>query len=168
MRVRNRELLENMTFEIDGASQFVLQQQATLEIDCNSTPLIGIQTNSVIDFKSIPPLEKKNVLYTEDKATKEMEQSMRVECDMINISVRETMKIPPSEELTSEDLFRFYFGQSSKLANLFMKQIGTDYVYFLKFLSTTFILQAYRLSITMLFEESSLIDDNVIKVRVRI
>ena len=166
--VRTRELLENMAFEIDGASQFVLQQQANLEIDCNSTPLIGIETNSVSDFKSIPPLEKKNVIYTEDKATKEMERSMAVECDMINISVRETMRIPPNEEVTSEHLFSFYFGESSKLAYLFMKHIDTDYVYFLKFLSTTFILQAYRLSITMLFEESSLIDDNVIKVRIRI
>lgn len=163
--VTNRELLENMAFEIDGASQFVLQEEANLEIDCNGTQLIGIQTNSVGDFKSIPPLEKHNVLYTEDKATKEMEHSMRVECDMINTSIRETMRIPPSEEVTSEDLFGFYFGQSSKIANLFMKHLGTDYVYFLKFLSTTFILQAYRLSITMLFEKSSLIDDNVIKVR---
>ena len=89
---------------------------------------------------------------------------MRVESTMINQSVRNILGLSATDGVSTEHIFYYYFGESSKFASLFIEHLGKDYCFFLKFLNTTFILQAYRLSITMLFDQSSLISNTVIKV----
>ena len=161
-----RTFLNSLVGDVDGVSQFVMQEEAncTMDLDNNMGPCV--QPQNVNDFKSLSENVSRNVIFKRDKATTDMQEAMKVESTMINGSVKENLGLSPNDDVSTEHIFDYYFGETSKFASLFIQHMGKDYHYFLKFLNTTFILQAYRLSISMLYDRSSLINKTILKVSI--
>ena len=71
---------------------------------------------------------------------------------MIMRSVRKVLLKRRCDEVYLDDIFNFYFGEQSAMVQVILENTDLTYEMFLKFLSTTMILQGLRLSISMLHD----------------
>ena len=164
--VNNRQtmadMFDDMLTNTDGASQFIAQQEAdNALLDHDGCPVTDVNSQSIADFKPMNS-QKEKIVFHDDLSKQEIQKSMLVEYSMITESAKTTLGVSDINRVTHETLFSYYFGNESKFVIIFMKYVNVDYEYFLKFVSTTLLLQAYCLSITMLHDDSSSIDKKVI------
>ena len=154
-----REMFEDMFSDVDGASAFTLQDEAdNLLLDHDGEPIIDVSPQSIDDFKPLDSQMNEKISFHEDISKKDIEKSILVEYKMITQSVLTALGLSNINEMTHDSLFSYYFGHESEFVKIVLRCINNDYEFFLKFLSTTIVLQAYRLSITMLHDDSSMID----------
>ena len=84
---------------------------------------------------------------------------------MIQIGLLNMTRKDRVEEVYIEDLFQYYLGPDSEFTKTFLEATMLSYEGFLKFCSTTFLLQGLRLSISMFYDMISVVDEKLIKVR---
>ena len=132
------------------------------ETETNETPPI-VNSQSLLDFKKLRNVGD-NIKYRVNYANSVLKESMAYEKKMITNSLKRVIQIRDDEEVSFQILFDHYFGQASPTFQIFQENLHEDYEFFLKFLSTTMILQSYRLSITMLFESSTIFDKKILMV----
>ena len=148
----------------EGISQFTLQEEAdNLLLDHEGQPIVSINPQEICDFKAPENSSiNKEIVFCENHSKTEIEQSLYIEYLMISKSMEEVLSVSKVEEITADSLFDYFFGESSEFVATFLKYIDEDYVFFSRFMSATFISQAYRLSLTMLYEQDSAIDRNIL------
>ena len=132
------------------------------ETETNETPPI-VNSQSLLDFKKLRNVGD-NIKYRVNYANSVLKKSMAYEKKMIATSLKRVIQIRDDEEVSFQILFAHYFGQASPTFQIFQENLHEDYEIFLKFLSTTMILQSYRLTITMLFESSTIFDKKILMV----
>ena len=116
------------------------------------------------NFKKVTDPQKSRITIGEDDTTKIISKAMITEHSMILRKVRQALLIEEDEYPNMDDFIKFFFGPLSKLTGLFLEQLEIDYLTFLKWLSTIFILQAYRMSYTLLSHGDGVIDRNILIV----
>ena len=91
--VGTRTFLSSLVRDVDGASQFVMQEEAdcTMNSDIDMDP--SVQPQNVNDFKSLSGNVSRKVVFKCDKATSDIQEAMRVEATMINSSVKKKIGI---------------------------------------------------------------------------
>jgi hypothetical protein len=116
------------------------------------------------NFKKVTDPHKSRITFGEDDTTKIISKAMVTEHTMISRRVKQALLIEEDEYPNMEDFIKFFFGPFSKVTGLFLEQLEIDYLTYLKWLSTIFILQAYRMSYTLLSHGDGVIDRNILLV----
>ena len=115
------------------------------------------------NFQKIQEPRKTKILFTEDGSKKEVSKAINTEFKMIKSKLKRSLNL--NDRLPNlDDLVTFFFGPSSKITNLFLEHLEIDYLMFLKFISTILVLQAYRLSMTLLQHDDSMINKTKLQV----
>ena len=135
-------------------------------MNMNSSPDYDVVPQRLDKFKTIEDPERGKIAFESDYATNLISNEMITEHNMILTRIRHTLGIQEDKYPTLDDLMKYFFGPVSKITTLFLDQLGTDYLTFLKLLSTICILQGYRMSMTLLHHEDGAVDKEIINVSI--
>ena len=116
------------------------------------------------NFKKITGIQKSKIIFKCDESTQIISKAMITEHEMILRQVRQTLSISGDDYPTVDDFIKYFFGPVSRLTGIFLQELEIDYLTFLKWLSTIFILQAYRMSFTLLNHQDGALNKNILTV----
>ena len=114
------------------------------------------------NFKSLTDPERSSIVFEPDESTQTVSKSMQTEYEIILNRIRKSLSLNANTDPTIDDLVNYYYGPSSEMTKLFLDYLNLDYSTFLRWISTIFILQSYRMSITLLYHEDGLIDKKLL------
>ena len=109
------------------------------------------------DFNVIEDDDMNKIRFEEESTKNDLEEAMVQEHDMIQNKLKIAMgekweqdKIHP----TLNEIYSIYFGPKSLVTRVFLAKLSCCYANFLKLLSTIAVMQAYRLSATLLYDNN--------------
>jgi hypothetical protein len=168
--------LEENTYSIaslfnDVASNFddyeMLTHDVTSWVMDQPTHNVGVTPQAINDFSPINDIEMNEIMFGHDSAKGDIEETMSMEHRMI-IEKFQDMDTDETRDADREpnlnDIFDIYFGMESLITQTFLQKLNVTYLEFLKLLSTISVMQAYRLSATLMYDKNTLLNKNIIEV----
>ena len=155
--------IEDMIKDLmDPDAQFDVVQNEFLQFETNTISDQELAPQLIEDFRCIEDDEKLDISFTEDSATKTISNSMIAEFEMTSSKIKQVLQISDDTVPDVNDLVEYFFGPSSRTTTIFLEQLSIDYKTFLKWIGTILILQAYRLSYTLLIHDDGAINKKII------
>ena len=145
----------------------MLTHEITSWIRGNAQDTSEVIPQVVDDFNVIEDDEMNKIRFEEESAKNDLEETMVQEHDMIQKKLKTIMgenweqdKIHP----TLNEIYSIYFGPKSLVTKVFLAKLSCSYEDFLKLLSTIAVMQAYRLSATLLYDKNGIINKHKLEV----
>jgi hypothetical protein len=124
---------------------------------------VGVTPQAINDFYPINDHAMNKIMFGEESA----QRDMCMEHQMILQKFKDMdtdERGNADKEPNLNDIFAIYFGMDSLITQTFLQKLNVTYLEFLKLLSTISVMQAYRLSATLIYDKQTLLNKHIIEV----